>query len=84
MVLRDVNTLADIPFQESPTEEWYSEEFHYLPGEIGRKEDDSDWPYRCDPEPPHGTELMLTKDELRRRFPKLWDRFGDRFMIGIA
>jgi hypothetical protein len=83
-VVKDVNSLADVPFHESPTEEWYCEELHLLPGEIGGEEDDPDWPYRCDPEPPHGTETLLTKDELRRCFPRLWDRFGDRFMIGIA
>jgi len=84
MVLADVTTLADLPFDESPTEEWYSEDLHLLPGEIGGEAEDPNWPYRRDPEKPLGVEISLTKDELRRRFPKLWHTFADRFMIGIA
>lgn len=83
MVLNDVNTLADLPFEDSPTEEWYCEDLHLLPGELGGEADDPHWPYRNDPEQPVGVEIALTKDELRRRFPKLWSVFADRFMIGI-
>ena len=84
MVLADVSALADLPFDESPTEEWYCEDLHLLPGEIGGEAEDANWPYRQDPEKPLGVEILLTKDELRRRFPKLWNTFADRFMIGIV
>jgi hypothetical protein len=82
-VLNDVNVLADLPFDDSPTEEWNCEDLHMLPGEIGGEEEDAKWPYRKDPENPQGDVVVLTKAHLRARFPKLWQTFGDQFMIGI-
>jgi len=83
-ILGDPNLLAKLPFDISPTEEWYFEELHMLAGEIGGEEDDSDWPYSLDPDEPHGEELARDKDALRRHFPTLWNKFGDEFMIGVG
>lgn len=82
-VLSNVNALADLEFESSPTEEWYCEELLYLPTEVAVRPDDFEWPYQVDPERLHGIEITLTKDALRCRFPQLWERFGDQFMIGI-
>lgn len=83
-ILSDVNVLASFPYKESPTEEWYLEMLHMLPGEVGGEEDDPDWPYSFDPEKPHGESLEITQEILRDRYPKLWERFGNNFMIGIT
>lgn len=83
-VVRDPDVLADLPFDESPTEEWGLEDLHMLPGEIGGEEDDPDWPYLDDPEALGGEPVVFEKAALRERHPRMWERFGDRFMIGIA
>tara|TARA_R110002111_G_scaffold181165_1_gene246727 strand:+ start:256 stop:783 length:528 start_codon:yes stop_codon:yes gene_type:complete len=82
-VLKDVEALAELPYEQSPTEEWHFEELHMLPGEIGGEEHNPDWPYTSDPDTPHGEPMELTKDVLRARLPVLWEKFGDEFMIGI-
>ncbi len=83
-VLADPNLIATFSYDESPTEEWHCEELHMLPGEIGGEEDDEDWPYLSAPESPVGDPIELTQDGLKLRFPQLWKRFGNEFMIGIS
>lgn len=82
-VLTDPECLSEFPYQESPVDEWRFEQLHLLPGEIGGEEDDDDWPYLCDPKNPSGDPTELTKEALAVRFPKLWAKFGDQFMIAI-
>lgn len=83
-VLRDPGILAEFNFEDSPTEEWHLEKLHMLAGEIGGEEDDPDWPYSSDPDTPHGDPIELRQEALRTRFPSLWEKFGNRFMIGIS
>ncbi|MDJ0848543.1 MAG: DUF4240 domain-containing protein [Myxococcota bacterium] len=80
-VLADPSALAELPFDESPLEEWGLEPLHMLPGELAGEEDDPEWPYYSNPDSPSGEPLELRRQELRRRFPALWSAFGDRYMI---
>lgn len=79
----DPNVIASFSYDQSPTEEWYCEEMHLMPGQFGGEEENENWPYRRDPDRPFGQEVELTQAALKAKFPLLWERFGNQFMIGI-
>jgi hypothetical protein len=82
-VLADPERIAELEFDESPTEEWEFEALHALPGEMLEDPSDEGVPYSADPPEPADEEFTITKHVLRQRYPKLWARFADRWMIGI-
>lgn len=85
-VLADPQRIADLAFAESPTEEWNFEELTSAASELVSDEDGSQCPYADsnDPASPLGESFEFTQVTLRTKFPRLWERFGDTWMIGIS
>lgn len=85
-VLADPQRIADLTFAESPTEEWNFEELTSAASELVGDEDGSPCPYADsnDPPSPVGDRFELTRFTLRTKYPRLWERFGDKWMIGIS
>ena len=80
-IVANPTQLAALTYEDTPTEEWGFEALHMLPGEIAGEEDDENWPYLKDPDAPAGIRVSLSRATLQLRFPELWSRFGDQFMI---
>lgn len=80
-ILRDPDSLADF-IAEGETGDFEFEEFAYVARNAWSKKTGNDWNempvvanmiYNADPK---GTPFSEDPNELRRRFPKLWRRFG--------
>ena len=79
-VVNNPDALAQIPFHSTPAEEWYLEQLHTVAIDL-ISDGEPMWPYDL---PKYlGTNFDLSKAELRKRYPALWAKFGDRHLIGI-
>jgi len=76
--LADPETLADVEFGADAEEDAFFEEFAYVPGQVYRKKTGDDLParYRSHPSEPAGEEWEEEGDDLSRRYPRLWARYG--------
>ena len=71
--LRDVESL--VKYASDPTVEACSfEEFQYIAGKVYGRQMDYDIEY---PTEPSGKKWDEDSDDLEKRFPKLWERFGE-------
>lgn len=83
--LADPDSLADLELERTgPEGYWQFEEFYYVTGKVFRgKGGDGDPRDRAAPEAglggpgPSGKEFSDDEDHLKKRYPKLWRRFGD-------
>ena len=81
-IVRDAQELAEVPFSDDPLEEWEFEALHMLPAEICEDEEGEEVPYSDDPEEPSGEPCDESPETLMARFPRLWDRFRNKWMLG--
>ncbi len=80
-IVQDPEILVEIPFDHDPLDEWEFEALHMLPFEICEEEESEDMLYDDDPKEPRGERCDESPESLKRRFPRLWERFGDKWML---
>ena len=75
-VLSDPDQLSEIPFDVTPTEEWYLEELLFVTGDLLPHGEISSY-RQADYK---GEHFKTTRAELKKRYPALWARFGGRHL----
>jgi hypothetical protein len=76
--LQDAETLADIELGPNPDEAACFEEFAAVASQVYEEKTGEEIPYpdREYPSEPAGEEWAEERDDLARRFPRLWARYG--------
>ena len=84
-VLADVRTLAELPFERSPPDEWILPHLPDLVFRAGHESLDQEpgLADRADPSEPFGDRIELTKKSVCERYPELVAHFGTQFMFGM-